>query len=214
MKHFELEQWVDFVRGLGIATERAAMQLHLSSDCKQCAAKVEMLQKLNDAASADVSYRIPDYAVHMARSIYALQRPEKVQLLPRLLAKLTFDSFQEPMLAGVRSQQRLIRQALYEAGDYSLDLRIEHERGAALVVLVGQVINRREPGQKMSDVPVMLMSGKEVLGRAISNRFGEFQMEYKPKRSLQLHVPVQHAGKRIEVKLGQLFDPLGRKGNT
>jgi len=83
-----------------------------------------------------------------------------------------------------------------------VDLRIGRERDATVVLLVGQIINRRDPDRRMGAIPVVLMSGKDVLGRAISNRFGEFQMEYKAKRSLQLHMPIKESGKRIEVRLG------------
>lgn len=204
MKHFQEEQWLDFVRGLCSKPERTAMEEHLSS-CAECAPVVKTLRKLQKATAADATYRVPEYVLHSARAIFALQRPEKVRLLPRLLAKLVFDSFQEPLAVGVRSQQSITRQALYEAGDYSVDLRIEHERGATQVVLVGQIINRREPNLQMSGIPVVLTSGKEVVGRAVSNGFGEFQMAYAPKRSLQLQVPVPQSGKRIEVPLGNLF---------
>ncbi len=205
MKHFQLEEWVDFVRNLSDKSNRITMERHLS-DCVECSRTVTTLRKLQRSASADSQYQVPEYAIHSARAIFALQRPEKVRILPRVLAKLVFDSFREPLAVGVRSQQRITRQALYEAGDYSVDLRIEHDRGAATVVLVGQIINRREPEKRMANIGVQLMSGKEVLSRATSNQLGEFQMEYRPKRSLQLHVPIQQSGKQIEVRLGNLFD--------
>lgn len=205
MKHFQVEQWLDFVRNISDKSNRVAMERHLS-ECVECSRMVTMLRKVQRSTNADSKYQIPEYAIHSARAIFALQRPEKVRILPRVLAKLVFDSFREPLAVGVRSQQRITRQALYEAGDYSVDLRIEHERGAQTVVLVGQIINRREPKQQMADIGVELMSGKEVLSRATSNELGEFQMEYHPKRSLQLHVPIQQSGKRIEVRLGNLFD--------
>ena len=204
MKHYQMEEWLDFVRGLCVGPERIAMDRHLSA-CPECEPIAKMLQKFQRAATADSAYHVPENVLHSARAIFALKRPEKVRILPRLLAKLVFDSFQEPIAVGVRSQQRMTRQAIYEAGDYSVDLRIEHERGDAMAVLVGQIVNRKQPEQKMADIPVLLMSGKEVLGRATSNRLGEFQMEYWPERSLRLHVPVQQTGKRIEVDLGSLF---------
>jgi hypothetical protein len=205
VKHFQVEQWVDFVRNISGKSNRVVMEQHLS-ECAECFRTVTTLRKLQRSATADSKYQIPEYAIRSARAIFALQRPEKVRILPRVLAKLVFDSFREPLAVGVRSQQRITRQALYEAGDYSVDLRIEHERGAQTVVLVGQIINRKEPKRKMADIGVELMSGKEVLSRATSNQLGEFQMEYRPKRSLQLHVPIQQSGKRIEVRLGNLFD--------
>ncbi len=204
MKHYQMEQWLDFVRGLCDEPRRVAMDQHLLA-CAECAPVVKMLQKVQRAAAADSTYQVPEHVLRSARAIFALNRPEKVGMLPRLLGKLVFDSLREPLAAGVRSQPGTTRQAIYEAGDFSVDLRIEQEPGDTTAVLVGQIINHTQPEQRMANIPVLLMSGKEVLGRAVSNRLGEFQMEYQPKRSLQLHLPVQQSGKRIEVHLGDLF---------
>ena len=206
VKHFEITEWLDFLHGFAGEAERAAMQRHLDTGCNQCGSTVGMLRKLIATATSDAQYQVPEHALHMARAIYALQRPEQVQVLPRVLARLVFDSFREPALAGVRSQERLARQAMYQAGDYCVDLRIEQQRGVPGVVLVGQIANSTNPEQKLADVPVILMGGDQVLSRTQSNRFGEFQMEYKPRHPLRLYVPVQLAGQEIEVQLQDLFD--------
>jgi len=123
-------------------------------------------------------------------------------------ARLLYDSFREPLPAGLRTQQRLSRQYLYQAGDYSLDLRLENERGSPRVALVGQIQNRKQPGKRLGSVPVQLLSGKQVLAQATSNSLGEFQMEYEPSKHLRLYVPVRQAGKRVDVSPSQ---PVGRK---
>ena len=56
-----------------------------------------------------------------------------------------FDSFREPAMAGVRSGRQLARQTLYEAGDYTIDLRFEPDLDPAQVVMVGQIANRVVP---------------------------------------------------------------------
>jgi hypothetical protein len=177
MKHFEVEQWLDFVRGLAGTIDRVAMEQHLSQGCKECSAMVERLRRFVAAAAADARYQIPDWAVRSACDIFGRQRPDKVLLLPRLVAKLVFDSFREPALAA------------------------------------GQIANHMQPEQRVSGVPVILMSGKEVVGRTVSNGSGEFQIECRAKKSLRLCVPLQQAGKRIEVPLKNLFD-AGKKSGT
>ena len=132
-------------------------------------------------------------------------RPHKERVPASLgLARLVFDSFREPVMAGVRSQQRIARQALYEAGDYSIDLRMEKDRGTRTVVLVGQIANRVKPEERLAEIPIVLMSGREVVGRAQSNEFGEFQMEYAPRQPLSLFVPMDGSGQEIEVRLKDL----------
>lgn len=205
MKHYESTEWLDYLRGFVGEARRGEMESHLATKCAKCTANVTQLQKLMATAQAEAQYEVPEPAVRMAKAIYALQRPAEVQLLPKVLAKLVFDSFREPALEGVRGQQRITRQAMYEAGDYCVDIRMEQERGATTVALVGQIVNRAVPEQKIADVPILLMAGKDVLGRARSNQFGEFQLEYEPRQPLSLHVPVERAGQEIEVRLQDLF---------
>jgi hypothetical protein len=204
VKHFEITEWLDFARGLVGEAKQKAMTEHLGRRCETCHATVSLLARLVAAAQADAQYEVPESAVHMARAIYALQRPERVEVLPRLLARLVFDSFREPAQAGVRGQQRIARQAMYEAGEYCVDLRMEREHGTAAVALVGQIVNRAVPNQKVEDVPILLMTGKRIVRRVRSNRFGEFQMEYEPGPPLTLHVAVERAGWEIEVRLQDL----------
>jgi|SRR3989441_12300561 len=208
MKHFELAEWTDFVRGLIEKSARLPLEHHLASGCRKCRHTADLLRKLVIAAHSDSQVQVPDYALRCARAIFLLQQPEKVQILPRIPARLLYDSFREPLPAGLRTQQRLSRQYLYQAGDYSLDVRLENERGSPRVALVGQIQNRKQPGKRLGSVPVQLLSGKQVLAQATSNSLGEFQMEYEPSKHLRLYVPVRQAGKQIEVPLSR---PVGRK---
>ncbi len=193
MKHFEITQWADYARGLVDPAAHTAMAEHLSAGCMKCQSTVSMFEKLVPAARAEVRHQVPEYAVHCAKAIYVLQQPETVHILSGLRSKLVFDSFCEPLPAGVRSQHRISRQTLYEAGDYAMDLRQEHERGSRQVTLVGQIAKRSEPAAAVADVPVYLLAGKSVVARAVSNEFGEFQMEYDPRKHLRLYASVDTA---------------------
>ena len=125
--HYEIKEWLDFVHGFVGDEIQGRMEGH-AAGCRKCAETVGWLRRLIATAKAEAQYEVPESAVRMARAIFALQRPAEVQLLPKVLAKLVFDSFREPALAGVRGQQRITRQAMYEAGDYCVDIRIEQER--------------------------------------------------------------------------------------
>ena len=201
MKHFDIAKWTEFVRNSVGEAERAAMQAHLASGCRRCRQTAELLSKVAGAARRLSQVQVPDYALRCARAIFLLQQPEKVQILPRIPARLLYDSFREPLPAGVRTQQRLSRQALYQAGDYWLDFRLENESGTSRVTLIGQIQHGEHPGKRLEGVPILLVSGKQVLGRAVSNSLGEFQMEYAPTKRLRLYVPMRWAGKRIELPL-------------
>src|SRR6266852_279086 len=203
MEHFDISELTDFVRGLSEKLAEVAIGHHLASGCRKCRHTAGLLRKLAAVVRSDLQVQVPEHALRCARAIFILQQPEEVQILPRIPARLLYDSFREPLPAGVRTQQRLSRQALYEAGDYSLDLRLENESGTSRVTLVGQIQNRKQPGKRLGGVPVLLFSGKQVLGQALSNSLGEFQMEYAPTQHVRLYLPVRQAGKRIKVLLNE-----------
>ncbi len=208
MNHFEITEWVDYARGLTDAQGRAAMERHLSSGCVRCDKTSRILKLVATVAGEDAGYQPPFHLMHNARAIYALQHPVAARSFSRFVTRLIYDSSQDAMPAGVRSRSRITRHALYEAENYSLDLRLEQQRGAARVTLVGQLANRDEPGKPLSGVPVFLMAGRKIMGRATGNAFGEFQMEYQPKQRLHLSVqPDSGTRKRIVVSLSRFNSP-------
>ena len=201
MKHSEIEKWVDFIHGFGPEEDHRSMEAHLST-CERCGGTVKFLENLKVTAVAEGRYDVPRDVEFQAKSLFSSMRPERVGLLPRLTAMLVFSTDLAPQVAGVRAvAQQFSQQALYEAGDFSLDLRIDQEIGAPRLLLVGQVLDRVQPSRKLVSVPVLLMSGEEVVARATSNQFGEFSMEYEPSKRLRLWVAVD-AGRKIEVALG------------
>ena len=204
VSHYEITQWADFARGLVTGAAKMEMQRHLASGCTRCSRIETLLNRVVKATAADAACEVPEDVTQAALAIFSLQQPGKAPLLPRILARLVYDSFLQPLPAGVRAQQRLSRQAMYEAGDYCVDLRLEQEPGSSQVTMVGQVADRGQARQPLQEAPVMLMSGREVVARAVSNRFGEFQIEYQPRKSLRLHVSVEGDAKRIEVPLDAL----------
>ncbi|HYK88870.1 MAG TPA: hypothetical protein VE398_08875 [Acidobacteriota bacterium] len=205
MGHWDIGSWVDLVRGLSNKAERAKMEEHLSSGCRKCWRTVEILREVATMASAEGQYTVPQYAVQGARAIYALNQPERVYFFPRLLGRLVYDSFREPLPAGLRSRNRLTRHTLYEAADYSLDIRLEHQIGTDSVNLVGQITSQKEPDRPFANLPVLLVSGRQIVARAASNAFGEFQIEYEPQRRLRLYLQADQGGREgIEVPLASL----------
>ena len=201
MNHFDAGQWADLVRDLADEKQQAAMEAHISSGCESCRRTMEFMKQLAAVTRAEAAYRPPEYAVHNAKAICALQEPEKVCILPRIVGRLVYDSFREPLPAGLRARHRLARHTLYQAGNYSLDLRLEHEQGTSKVTMVGQIADRENPGKPLADLPVLLVSGKIIVARVFSNAFGEFQAQYEPQRRLRLYIHPRQEAARIEVPL-------------
>ena len=204
MKHFTIWQLTDLARGLVEAgPARSAMETHLLG-CPRCEHVVSVLRGVTTTARSEAGYEPPERAIRYARAIYSLYRPEKISF-PRLIARLVFDSGRAPLPAGMRSQNRLSRHVLYEAGSYCLDVQLEQQPGSGRVSLTGQLADRNRPPTSTADLPVRLMERKSLITSTLSNRLGEFRLEYAPARNLRLQVPLPAARKRLEVSLSQLY---------
>jgi hypothetical protein len=91
-------------------------------------------------------------------------------------------------------------QGLYRAGNCSIDLRIEPELSSSRAAVIGQITNHVLPQQEMGNLPVCLRSGKLIVAETLSNRFGEFQMEYAQQSQLRLCIHLRDS-KSIQVPL-------------
>ena len=88
-------------------------------------------------------------------------------------------------------------QALYRAGDCSLDIRVEPELASSRAAVIGQISNHVRPEREDGGLPVRLNAGKLVVAETRSNGFGEFVMEYEREARLQLCIYLEDRSKRI-----------------
>ncbi len=210
MSHYDLTRWIDYLRGLVDVQEHSEMTRHLS-ECSSCRATHDLFARVAVRMHSDLQYEIPENVIRNARAIFAANAPAKRTLLQRLTGSLVFDSFLQPALAGARTGTPGMRHALYEAGDYSVDIRLEEERGSTRVNMVGQLALRSHTSDALDRVPVMLLSGRKVVAESVSNEFGEFQLSYEPNPRLKLHVPIEKSKQCIELYLGSLVPVSGRR---
>lgn len=196
MKHFGIARWVDFTRDLTPADDRLAMQDHLASGCRDCQAALEFCEKLARICQRVATSAVPEHAVRKARAIFPAKPLERPRRSFRIPVELIYDSFLAPAPAGLRSTWQVGWQALFHAGDCSVDLRVEPELRTSRAAVIGQISNHRLPGTEMGDIPVYLKSGKQVVAETRSNRFGEFQIEYEQQSRLQL---LHLSGGRVEM---------------
>jgi hypothetical protein len=144
------------------------------------------------------------FADIVANGIPISQSPREI--LPRMATPLVRDSLQQPFPAtGMRGQECTCRMALHKADGYSIELRLEQGRGSRRVDVIGQIGINRHPRSKPGEMVVLLMSGKSLVGRVVSDTLGGFHMQCAPGRSLRLCVPLEPRGKDLEVPLGALI---------
>lgn len=203
MTHHDLGAWSDFVRGLVSTEARSAMLAHLNT-CDACRRAVAQLKQVAAVAQADRMLTPPAHLLRWGRALFSTPRPAGARALLR--ARLVYDSLAAPAPNGLRSVARISRHALYEAGTFALDLRLEYERGSSRVTLTGQLLDRQAPDRRFTNVVVQLARGRTEVARTSCNRFGEFQVAYEPARRMRLYVVDGGRRRRVEVALNGLHD--------
>ena len=203
VRHFDITEWADYVRNTDSRDQHKLMQAHLQGGCSRCERIKGLLSKFAAVCSREASYQIPRAAEQQVKAMIGLARAPRRSTLQRLWSTLVYDSVNDPQPVGVRGTHQINRQVLFHAGDYSVDLRFEHEKGSASMVLVGQIANQKTPDELLANLPVILVAGNREVTRSISNTFGEFQLEYVPESDLRLLVPLESRGQELEVQLGK-----------
>jgi hypothetical protein len=202
-RHFDITEWADYARNLTPAEKHSEMKAHLQAGCSRCEKLQQVMSKFTLVCEREHALEVPRYVEQSVKALFTLGRPSRHSALQRLWATLTYDSSNNLQPVGVRGAHQISRQVLFHAGDYSVDLRFEHEKGSSSMVLVGQIANQKTPEKLMSNLPVILLAGEREVSRSISNSFGEFQMEYIPEMDLRLLVPLESTGQELEVVLGK-----------
>ncbi len=187
-RHYDITEWLDHLRGFSAGERKSALESH-RRQCDACNATADWLSRTLADAAGERNTVVPEHVLHNARAIFALRALDQIHVRRGLLARLVFDSFTQPALQGVRSEQRLdVRHLLYDAGAYAIDVRLEHERGTADVSMIGQIHSTDDSGQHVAHMPVMLTSNEGTIAQAVSNQFGEFTLKYTPQSGLGLQL--------------------------
>ena len=204
MKHFQKEEWVDFVNGTVNQEQRKEMQRHLAAPCRSCAAQVALWQKVRDFCAAEAAYQPPEQAVRAAGVMFrTAERASDLQQKSKLV-ELLFDSFLRPAIAGARTAGSGIRQMLYRAGSFQIDLQIEAKPAAGRIAVTGQVLDVGRPEIIGSGLKVTLSNRRGNVIHALTNEFGEFHGEIPNSGDLEL--ALRHdSGQPIVISLK---DPL------
>lgn len=207
MKHFSTEEWIDFVNQAVSSDQQTAMQGHLENGCKRCGETVSLWQKVRKTAAAEAKYDPPPESVRVAKAAFAAagwaSKPSRVGGFIEVL----FDSFLQPALAGARSAGTGMRQMLYRADPYQVDVQIEAEPERDRLVITGQLLNVSRPGVVSSEVQITLSNRRGSVIHTITNQFGEFGGEIQNSGDLEISFP--RAGEKpVVISLRNALDRL------
>jgi hypothetical protein len=115
-------------------------------------------------------------------------------------AELLFDSFLQPASVGLRSGSIGLRQMLYRADPYQIDLQLEADLGRNRLIVAGQLLDASQPEMACLSVQVTLSNLRGNAVKTVTNQFGEFRGEVKNLVDLELSF-LDRRGTRIVILL-------------
>jgi len=186
MKHFQVVEWSDCVNHVAAADRQKAIHKHRGTRRKRYMETAALWQKVANAAAVEANYQPPAESVRVVKAAFATAglaaKPQETNGLIQLL----FDSFSQPALPGTRSAATRIRQMLYRADPYQIDLQIELQQESNRLVVAGQLLDLSHPEMVGRDVQVTLSDGREYFLNTVTNQFGEFRGEVKNSGDLEI----------------------------
>ena len=182
MKHFSLEEWTDFARGIAPRDVTTHMQQHLDGGCADCAGAATTLKRVATSAAAESHYQPDADTVRIAKAHFAILGPKA----KRVHLPLIFDSLAAPAPAGIRAALITSRQLLYRKDNRAIDIRLEHAPEHRDGILIGQVLETGHPGTNAGSILVEMLDAGKVIGSTATTSFGEFQFLYPPEKEVEL----------------------------
>ena len=185
MRHLTVENIITYMDGQGTDVEKTTLETHLAG-CKECSELKQEFQTLMVQLREDSSFEPPAEVVEWGVNLFQpVMKPEKGGVR-KIIASLVFDTFDQPMLAGVRRVGAPPRQLLFRAGDVDVDVKIESMEANDRITLVGQVLSSAT--KFFDNTPVKLESHGIVRYRTRTNVVGEFSFDEVPKDTYHLSV--------------------------
>src|SRR5262249_24926829 len=121
MRHISTEDIANYIEGRASAQDVTTMDLHLIQ-CKECAELKQEFQSLLNSLREDSAFEPPAELVQWGIELFQPVVTHAAPVgLPRFIASLVFDTFDQPMFAGVRRVGTPPRQLLFRAGEVDVD---------------------------------------------------------------------------------------------
>jgi hypothetical protein len=186
MRHLTVDNLISYMDGQASSVEKLTTDEHLSS-CPQCLELKDEFQSLVTHLREDSTFEPPSELVQWGVDLFQpVLTTETGGSLRKIIASLVFDTFDQPMLAGVRRVGVPPRQLLFRAGDVDVDVKIESMEANDRITLVGQVLSSAT--KFFENTPVKLESHGIVRYRTRTNVVGEFSFDEVPKDTYHLSV--------------------------
>ena len=188
---------------------RKVMQKHLGTGCKRYRETRARWQKVANAAAVEANYRSVSEGPRVVKTAFATVglavRPQETGGLIEVL----YDSFAQPGLAGIRAAGMRVRQMLFRAEPYQIDIQIEAQPERNRLVVAGQLLDVSHLEIVGGHVLVSLSDGRGNSVNAVTNQFGEFRGEVENSGDLELSF-LRRDGKPVVILVRETLSPSSR----
>jgi hypothetical protein len=185
--HFSEQSWVDLVRGVSRPESSESARAHLAAGCPACKTTHDSWSRVSGLAAKEESYTPSENLVRLVKLGFTGKGTE--QSHKWTLANLVFDSFAQPLPAGVRSGALRVWQVIYEAEGLTVDLHFGRRAEAKAMHIVGQVFDKKAVQALQDKATVELSTEHEqLIATAPVTGMGEFHLEFEAKDHLWLSV--------------------------
>lgn len=189
MEHISDQRWADFVRGVSGPEISGNIRGHLGKGCPKCKTALDAWSRIRRFATEEAAYAPPENLVRLVKLGLA-GKPAKASR-KWTLANLVFDSFAQPLLAGVRNGALNVWQVIYEAEGLTVDLRFGRRAHSKAVHLIGQVLNKQEARAWQRATIELATEQGQLLTTTSVNASGEFQVEFEANDHLWLSIKAE-----------------------
>src|SRR5438094_8561868 len=175
MRHVTIENLINYMDGQPTDVEKSTLEGHLVT-CAECSQLKQEFQILTTRLREDSSFEPPAELVQWGVSLFQpVMQPESKGTIRKIIASLVFDTFEQPLTAGVRRVGAPPRQLLFRAGDVDVDVKIESMEANNRITLVGQVLSSN--AKFFDNTPVKLEYHGIVRYRTRTNVVGDVSFE-------------------------------------
>jgi hypothetical protein len=185
MMYLKAAEQSDFVNHVFSDDQSKEPRRHQRTRRNRCAETAALLKRVAVAGALEANYQPPAERVRVVKAAFAVAGLA-VKRRKTGLMQLLYDSFSQPALAGIRSGATRIRQMLYRAEPYQIDLQIELQQEQNRFVVTGQLVDLSHPEMVGRDVQVMLSDGRKYMVNTVTNQFGEFRGEVENSGDLEI----------------------------
>lgn len=194
MKCPQFQEVLDLVDGNLPSSMGEKVKRHLQTGCVKCAESYGWASQIVQSMKANEVVQPPEYVAQRALALF--QRREE-GLLDWVRAKLDFDSWSVPELAGIRSEDRGPRQYSYITENYQVVMMLQ-QQGKKLFSLTGQLI-AKSPSAAIEGCLIQVSGKNKIIESKVTGKSGEFIFSSVPSKNFDLLIHADPESVRISI---------------